>query len=178
MPSEAPFREGDGPDENDLPVTRPAWPVTTLSALAQGGLLWVVVAGVLAWRPGRRRRAAGRGLVAAAAGMAFGHGMKAVVRRRRPPADSLPAHRALLEKPKSSAFPSTHATTAAAFTVAVALDAPAVGAALAPLAAAVCYSRLRTRAHWPTDVYGGVALGAVAGGVVHRRFRRGSERGR
>jgi undecaprenyl-diphosphatase len=110
--------------------------------------------------------------------MAFGHGLKAVVRRPRPAAQNLPAHRSLLEQPKSSAFPSTHATTAAAFTVAVALAAPATGAALAPLAAAVCYSRLRTRAHWPTDVYGGVAIGAVVGGLVHRRFKRGSTPGR
>ncbi|MFF1615214.1 phosphatase PAP2 family protein [Amycolatopsis sp. NPDC058278] len=178
MPSEMSFQDADGPDENDLPVTRPAWPVTALSAVAQGGLVWVLVAGVLAWRPGPRRRAAGRGLVAGAAGMAFGHGVKAVVRRPRPAAQDLPAHRALLEQPKSSAFPSTHATTAAAFTVAVALTAPATGAAIAPLAAAVCYSRLRTRAHWPTDVYGGVAIGAVVGGLVHRRFRRGSTPGR
>ncbi|KDN20143.1 phosphatase PAP2 family protein [Amycolatopsis rifamycinica] len=178
MPTESPSTERDGPDENDLPVTRPAWPVTALSAAAQGGVLWVFVAGVLAWRPGPRRRAAGRGLVAGVAGMAFGHGVKAVVRRPRPPAQELPARRALLEQPKSSAFPSTHATTAAAFTVAVALTAPATGAAIAPLAAAVCYSRLRTRAHWPTDVYGGVALGAAVGGIVHRRLRRGSTPGR
>jgi undecaprenyl-diphosphatase len=110
--------------------------------------------------------------------MAFGHGVKAVVRRRRPPADRLPAHQALPEQPKSSSFPSTHATTAAAFTTAVALSAPAAGAAIAPLAAAVCYSRLRTRVHWPTDVYGGVALGAVVGGLVHRRLTRGSTPGK
>ncbi|MEU4253087.1 phosphatase PAP2 family protein [Amycolatopsis sp. NPDC026612] len=177
MPSEEPQGGGDGPDENDLPITRPAWPVTALSTVAQGGVLWVVVAAVLAWRPGRRRRA-GRGLVAGAAGMAAGHAVKAVVRRRRPPAERLPARRALPEQPKSSAFPSTHATTAAAFTVAVTLTAPAAGAAVAPLAAAVCYSRLRTRAHWPTDVYGGAAMGAVVGGLVHRRLRRGRTPGR
>ncbi|MEV4058374.1 phosphatase PAP2 family protein [Amycolatopsis sp. NPDC049688] len=169
---------GDGPDENDLPVTRPAWPVTALSTAAQGGVLWLAVAAVLAWRPGARRRAAGHGLVAGAAGMAAGHVVKAVVRRPRPPAQRLPARRALPEQPKSPAFPSTHATTAAAFTVAVALTAPATGAAIAPLAAAVCYSRLRTRAHWPTDVYGGVAIGAVVGGLVHRRLRRGEPAGR
>lgn len=178
MPNESPLQEEDGPDENDLPVSRPAWPVTALSTAAQGGLLWVFVAGPPAWRPGPRRRAAGRGLVAGAAGMVFGHGVKAVVRRRRPPAQRLPARWALPEQPKSSAFPSAHATTAAAFTVAVTLTAPAAGAAIAPLAAAACYSRLRTRAHWPTDVYGGAALGAVVGGFVHRRFTRGSTPGK
>ncbi|MEQ0559711.1 phosphatase PAP2 family protein [Amycolatopsis sp. NEAU-NG30] len=148
--------------------------MTALSAAARGGLLWLFVAAWLARRPGDRRRAAGHGLAAGAAGMAFGHVLKAVVRRRRPPADRLPARRALLDQPKSPAFPSTHATTAAAFTVAAALTAPETATVCAPLAAAVCYSRLRTRAHWPTDVYGGVAIGAVTGGWVHRRFRRGS----
>ncbi|MEV6876223.1 phosphatase PAP2 family protein [Amycolatopsis sp. NPDC051128] len=171
MSSEAPIRGDEGPDDNDLPVTRPAWPVTAVSAVSRGGLLWLVVAGALAARPGPRRRAAGRGLVAGAAGMALGHGVKALVRRRRPPARQLPARQALHDQPSSSAFPSTHATTAAAFTVAVALTAPAAGAAVAPLAAFVCYTRLRTRAHWPTDVYGGVALGAAAGYLVCRPDR-------
>ncbi|SFW85909.1 phosphatase PAP2 family protein [Amycolatopsis australiensis] len=158
----------DGLDTNTLPVTRPARPVTAISVLARGGLLWMVVAAALACRPGRWRRAAGRGLAAGAAAMAVGHGIKAVVRRPRPPDGGLPARKALPEQPKSPAFPSTHATTAAAFTAAVALTAPAAGAAVTPLAAVVCYSRLRTRAHWPTDVYGGAAIGAAVGCAVAR----------
>jgi membrane-associated phospholipid phosphatase len=171
MPSEAPLRGDEGLDDNDLPVTRPAWPVTAVSAVSRGGLLWLVVAGALACRPGSWRRAAGRGLVAGATGMALGHGVKALVRRKRPPARQLPARRALPDQPTSSSFPSTHTTTATAFTVAVALTAPAAGAVVAPLAAFACYSRLRTRAHWPTDVYGGVAIGAFAGYLVCRPDR-------
>jgi membrane-associated phospholipid phosphatase len=157
-----------GLDANALPVTRPMWPVTAVSTLARGGLLWLLVAAALACRRGSWRRAAGRGLAAGGSAMALGHAVKAVIRRRRPPDEELPARRALPEQPTSSAFPSTHATTAAAFTVAVALTAPAAGAAVAPFAAVACYSRVRTRAHWPTDVYGGVAIGAVVGGAVAR----------
>jgi membrane-associated phospholipid phosphatase len=156
-----------GLDANALPVTRPMWPVTAVSTLARGGLLWLLVAAALACRRGSWRRAAGRGLAAGGSAMALGHAVKAVI-RRRPPDEELPARRALPEQPTSSAFPSTHATTAAAFTVAVALTAPAAGAAVAPFAAVACYSRVRTRAHWPTDVYGGVAIGAVVGGAVAR----------
>lgn len=171
MPSELPRRAEDELDDNELPATRPAWPVTTVGFLARGGFLWGLVAAVLARRPGPRRRAAGRGLVAGAAAMALGHGVKALVRRRRPPAGDLPANRALPEKPTSSAFPSTHATTAAAFTVAVALTSPAAGAVVAPLAVVSCYSRVRTRVHWPTDVYGGVVIGAAVGALVATRAR-------
>src|SRR4051794_41479618 len=91
MPSEPPFREEDGPDENDLPVSRPAWPVTGLSTAAQGGVLWVFVAGVLAWRPGPRRRAAGHGLVAGAAGTAARRPLKAPGPAQRPPRPPAPA---------------------------------------------------------------------------------------
>jgi len=39
-------------------------------------------------------------------------------------------------------------------------------------AAAVAYSRVRTRAHWPTDVAVGVAEGVFVGEVVHRAMTR------
>ncbi|MEU4674829.1 phosphatase PAP2 family protein [Amycolatopsis sp. NPDC023774] len=166
MPSGRPLEHGL--DDNNLPVGPPAWPVLAVTASARGGLLWGMVAGVLACRRGAWRRAAGHGVVSAAVGMALGHGLKAIIRRRRPAARSLPARRVVPVEPSSSAFPSSHATTAAAFTVAVALRAPTAGAVVAPLAAVVCYGRVRTRVHWPTDVYGGVAVGAVVGYLTHR----------
>lgn len=51
----------------------------------------------------------------------------------------------------------------------VALESGRSGAVLAPLGAAVAYSRLHTGAHWLSDVIGGVALGsavAVAGRML------------
>ncbi|MFP3380394.1 phosphatase PAP2 family protein, partial [Bacillus sp. SIMBA_069] len=55
-----------------------------------------------------------------------------------------------------------HTASAAAFAIGVALEWPAAGAALAPLAAGVGYSRLHTGAHWLSDVAGGAAIGAGA----------------
>ena len=89
--------------------------------------------------------------------------------RRRPAAGHLPAYQTLVHKPTSSAFPSAHAATAAAFTTAVACESPLAGLVVAPLAGAVAYTRLRTRAHWPSDVVAG-ALWGIAVGVATRRL--------
>jgi undecaprenyl-diphosphatase len=165
--SERPQGAGER-DGNELPVSAPHPIVTAITTAARGGLLWLAVAGFLSLRRGPWRQAAGRGLISAAAAMAAGHAVKKLVHRRRPATDGLPARRALPERPSSSSFPSTHAATAAAFVVGVALRAPAAAAAAAPLAALVCYGRLRTRVHWPTDVYGGAALGAATAFALHR----------
>ncbi|MEV6907840.1 phosphatase PAP2 family protein [Amycolatopsis sp. NPDC051071] len=122
-----------------------------------------------ATRPGDTRRAAGRGLLAAGAGMLSGHLLSALVRRPRPPARGVPARASLPERPTSSSFPSKHAATASAFATAIALRAPRAGAAVAPLAITGCYSRMRTDVHWPTDVYGGVALGVTVAYLLRRR---------
>ncbi|WP_173426367.1 phosphatase PAP2 family protein [Amycolatopsis orientalis] len=156
-------------DDNELPTSRPHPVLIAVTTAARGGLLWLVVAALLASRRGNSRRAAGRGLVAAGAGMACGHLLSALVRRPCPPARHLPARESLPERPSSSSFPSKHAVTASAFTTAVALRAPKAGAAIAPLAVAVCYGRMRTRVHWPTDVLGGVALGCTVAYLLRRR---------
>src|SRR5690606_34103883 len=63
--------------------------------------------------------------------------------------------------PRSSSFPSGHAASAAAFLTGVALESPTAGAVLAPVAAAVAYSRVHTGVHWPGDVVVGAAVGAT-----------------
>lgn len=161
-----------GADDNDLPVSQPPTAIVAVTTAARGGVLWLVVAAVLARRPGPWRRGAREGLVSAGCAMAAGHALKGLVRRRRPPTRRLPARRALPERPSSYAFPSTHAAAAAAFAVGVGLEAPAAGAAVTPLAALVCYGRLRTWVHWPTDVYGGVALGVAIACARHRYRER------
>ena len=45
---------------------------------------------------------------------------------------------------------------------------PALGAALAPVAAGVAYSRVHTGAHWPSDVLFGSAIGAGAAMVTRK----------
>ena len=65
--------------------------------------------------------------------------------RRRPARPRGRAHRpSAAVQPSSRTFPSGHSASAAAFTAGVALESPRVGAALAPVALGVAYSRLHT----------------------------------
>lgn len=145
--------------EDELPTGRPSRVVIAASVTARGGALWVPVAGLLA--VAGKGEAAKKGLLAAAVAMPIGHLVSLVVHRRRPQAANLPARRALPEHPDSSSFPSKHAVTAAAFGTATALEDRATAVFVTPLVLLVAYSRLRTRVHWPSDVLGGLVIGAL-----------------
>ena len=71
-----------------------------------------------------------------------------------------PAIRRLRAYPTNPSFPSGHSASAAGFATGVALESGPAGIVIAPLAAAVAYSRLHVGAHWLSDVVGGVAIGA------------------
>lgn len=134
----------------------------TLSTSANHGLLWFAVAAALAGRRGTFRKAAMRG-VAAIAGSSFTANavLKPLLPRRRPAAAELPAYQTIPDPPTSSSFPSGHAASAAAFATAVALESPRLGIAIAPIAAAVGYSRVHVGVHWTSDVVAGAALGTA-----------------
>lgn len=127
----------------------------------------MAIAGVLALIGGQPRRAAARGMLALAGSSALANGvLKPLFPRRRPPARVWLNPKRGVELPTSSSFPSGHSASAAAFTAAVAMESPATGAVLAPLAAAVAYSRVHNGVHWPSDVFAGIAVGgAVAAGT-------------
>ncbi|HEY6423285.1 MAG TPA: phosphatase PAP2 family protein [Pseudonocardiaceae bacterium] len=144
---------------------RPASPLDLvmkdLSIGANHGVLWFVIAATLATRKGATRRAALRGVLALAATSFTANAvLKPLLPRRRPPAREPPAHLAFPDPPTSSSFPSGHAASAAAFATAVALESPKAGLVIAPLAAAVAYSRVHVGVHWASDVVVGAAVGS------------------
>lgn len=134
-----------------------------LSASANHGKLWIAAAAGMAAFPGKTRRAAVHGLIAQAVASAVTNGVfKTLLPRARPLPEHLPVFRFVHPQPTSSSMPSGHSASAVAFAVGVGLVRPAIGAALAPVAAGVAYSRVHTGAHWPSDVLFGSALGAGA----------------
>jgi undecaprenyl-diphosphatase len=130
-----------------------------LSNLADYGLIWVVLAALKARRRGPNRRRAVVALAAAGfSSLIVNRVVKQAVARERPD-DHLDA---AVRTPTSSSFPSGH--TLAAFSTAFVLaDSDTQTAAYVGFAAAVAASRVHLRAHHPTDVIGGAAIGSVLG---------------
>jgi undecaprenyl-diphosphatase len=144
-----------------------------LSRAGEHGLLWLA-GGLAGAAVDRGRRGVWlRGTALTAGAHLASMGVKRVVRRPRPA-----RVRPRVRTAGRHSFPSSHASSAAA-AVAVVVSHRAPGArlvlvAVAPLAAAMCLSRLVAGVHYPSDVAAGVALGALtarlgARWVVHGR---------
>ncbi|MFI2758514.1 bifunctional phosphatase PAP2/diacylglycerol kinase family protein [Streptomyces echinatus] len=139
-----------------------------LSRSANHGVLWFATAAAMAAsRTPRARRAAVRGVASLAlASLTINTIGKRSVRRARPVLDPVPLVRQLKRQPITTSFPSGHAASAAAFATGVALESPAWGAVVAPVAFSVAASRVYTGVHFPSDVLAGAALGAGAAFLV------------
>src|SRR4051795_778108 len=152
-----------------LPVTPADRWLRRLSTFANHGRLWLVLGAVLAARKGPTRRGAIRGLGSLAiSSLLVNVVLKHIFGRVRPDLENLQAHRRLSREPGTLSFPSGHSSSAAAFVTGVAMESPLAGAALAPLALGVGYSRVHVGVHYPGDVVAGLAVGgAVAAATQH-----------
>ena len=120
--------------------------------------LWAALAAALAVGGGDRgRRAALRGgvcygVTAVVANLVI----KPLVGRSRPPraGENRPG-------PVTSSFPSGHAATDLAFTLAAAQEIPLLFLALGPATTAAHWSLVRSRGHYPSDVFAGGVLAVV-----------------
>jgi undecaprenyl-diphosphatase len=127
---------------------------------------------VLALVKGRRRGADRRRAVVSLGGagvssLAVVRATKSVVERPRPE-DPLTVK---VRTPTSNSFPSGH--TLAAFTTALVLpDSTAETVAAVGFASAVAASRVHLRAHHPSDVLGGAAIGSALGLILRPVVKR------
>ena len=152
-----------------LPTTRVDRWLRGLSTFADHGKLWVLIGAVLGLQRGRLRRAAVRGLGSTALSSALVNVvLKRLFGRVRPDLAAVADSRALRRAPHTLSFPSGHAASAAAFAAGVALESPATGALLAPVALGVGYSRVHVGVHYPGDVAAGLTVGgAIALATQH-----------
>jgi membrane-associated phospholipid phosphatase len=138
-----------------------------VSNLADYGMVWVVLALWKARRKGPDRRRAVVALAAAGfSSLAVSRAAKSAVARQRPDIQLDAPVRA----PTSSSFPSGH--TLAAFCTAIVLaESEAQTVTYTGFAAAVAASRVHLRAHHPSDVVGGAAIGSALGLVLRPLVR-------
>jgi diacylglycerol kinase family enzyme/membrane-associated phospholipid phosphatase len=152
-----------------LPTTPADRWLRRLSTFANHGKLWLVVGILLGTRKGPLRRGAIRGLGSLGfSSLLVNVALKRLFGRVRPDLENLQSHRRLRREPGSLSFPSGHSSSAAAFVTGLAMEAPLAGAALAPVALGVGYSRVHVGIHYPGDVVAGLAVGgAVAAATQH-----------
>src|SRR3954466_15735603 len=143
--------------------------IRRLSNAANHGRLWLVLAALLGLRKGSLRRGAVRGMGSlAVSSLLVNVVLKRIFGRVRPDLANVRAHRHLRRSPVTESFPSGHSASAAACATGVAMESSLAGAAVAPLAAAVGYSRVHVGVHYPGDVLAGFLVGgAVAAGTPH-----------
>lgn len=150
-----------------------------LTRAADGGVLWFVVAALLATVGGRRGRAAAiDGLVSLGVTSAVANlVVKPALRRQRPDRE---LHGVILARqvplPSSTSFPSGHTASAFAFATGASRELPLLGAPLHILATTVGWSRVHTGVHYPGDVVVGGLIGASIGTVVGGMARRIQQR--
>ncbi|MGY1827514.1 MULTISPECIES: phosphatase PAP2 family protein [unclassified Blastococcus] len=153
----------------ELPTTPADRWLRRLSTAADHGKLWLLIALALGGRRGRLRRGALHGTAAMALTSALVNAvLKPLFGRVRPDLENLRTERRLRREPGSLSFPSGHSGSAAAFVTGMALESPAAGAALAPLALGIGYSRVHVGVHYPGDVLAGLAVGGAVAASARR----------
>ena len=142
-----------------------------LGDVAQQPPIWIGLAAVLGVAGGPRgRRAAARGSLCYGVTAIVVNLIKPLVRRERPPGAGEGR-----TGPITSSFPSGHAATDLAFTLGVAQEIPVLFIPLAVATSAGHWSIIRSRGHYPSDVFVGGCIGvAVAAALWVIRPPQGS----
>jgi undecaprenyl-diphosphatase len=136
------------------------------SALGDFSLIWMILGAARGLRSEHDWHASARVMTALAVESALvNQGVKRLFNRRRPPWEAERPRR--LRKPRTSSFPSGHATSGFMAAVLLSDDDP-----LWPLyyatAVVVASSRVHVKIHHASDVVGGALLGLAMGRLVRR----------
>ena len=137
------------------------------SALGDHGIIWLMLAAARGLRSGDHWRDAVRVAAGLGAESALVNGpVKWLFQRERPTSDE--ARPLPLRQPRTSSFPSGHASSAF-FAAALLSDGdPALRPLYYGLATVVALSRMHVRIHHASDVAAGIALGSALGELARR----------
>jgi undecaprenyl-diphosphatase len=141
-----------------------------LSEAANHSALWHsinLVDAVLSGRPGRRRAIRRSAIIAAEQALVNGP-VKLAVKRKRPLA--LPTHPYRLRSPRTSSFPSGHASAGACAATLLTRDLGG-GPLWWSIATLVAWSRVHVGVHHASDVVGGALVGRSLAVVAGRLWR-------
>lgn len=135
-----------------------------LTALGNGGVVWLVAAGAMAISKKYRRYGIAM-LAALAAGVLIGNVcLKNLVARPRPCwLESVPL---LIANPTDYSFPSGHTLSSVIGAAVLTKANRKFGFAAVPLAALIAFSRLYLYVHFPSDVLASIILGTAIGITV------------
>lgn len=139
------------------------------SAVGDHGLIWLIFGAARGLRSEHHLKAAIRlGVGVGVESALVNLGIKSLFRRKRPVWEAeRPLH---LRTPRTSSFPSGHATSA--FTAAGLLgDQDHLKPLYYLVAIVVAWSRVYVKIHHASDVLGGAATGVVLGGIVRRAWK-------
>jgi undecaprenyl-diphosphatase len=146
-----------------------------LSIVGYAGLVWIVLAPLVAWL-GRRNPLFGLGLTAACVWSSdlIALGIKAATARPRP-FETFPQADPLVGVTVGQSLPSGHAATSFAGAVVLTYLLKRSAPFVFLLAVAIAFSRVYVGVHYPFDVVAGAALGAAVGlaalALVRARLR-------
>lgn len=138
------------------------------SELGDHGLIWLLFGAARGLRSEHDWHAAVRlGIGVGLESLLVNVGIKSLFRRDRPIFDGIRPYR--LRRPRTSSFPSGHATSA--FTAAALLsDRDRLAPLYYAVAVVVAASRVHVRIHHASDVVAGIAVGAALGAIGRRLF--------
>ncbi len=141
------------------------WIFYPASAAGEFGMIWQAISAAK-WARGSKRAAIRASIGLVVESLLVDGLLKSAIGRARP--TPLPANLPL-RRPRSSSFPSGHASAAAFAAVVLGEDDPWAWA-YAVLAAVVATSRLYVRIHHASDVLAGLAIGAALGMATKKLF--------
>ena len=136
-------------------------PMWMLSVANRGGMLWLVIGAMIAWRQTRWRNVATLGLAVLLGWLVAHVLMKPAIGRERPFVSTANV-RVIGERPTDASFPSDQAASAFAAALVLSTTAFPLRAIWWILAMAIAYSRVYLGVHYPLDVLGGGSSGSAA----------------